>query len=48
MSKLHSFLLLPRTLGVSAADLRGAVSPKPSAADYVPQCGKKYVQKLLN
>ena len=24
MSKLHTFLLLPRTLGVSAADLRGA------------------------
>ena len=47
MSKLHSFLLLPRTLGVSAADLRGAVSPKPGAADYVSPCKETYVQKVV-
>jgi hypothetical protein len=44
MSKLHTFILLRRTPGVSAADLRGAVSPKPGAADYVPPCKDTYVQ----
>jgi hypothetical protein len=48
MSKLHTFLLLRRTLGVSAADLHGDVSPKPGAADYVPPCKETYVQKLWN
>ena len=49
MSKLHTFLVLPRTLGVSAADLRGAVSPKPCAADsgYVPPCKETNVQKVV-
>jgi hypothetical protein len=48
MSKLNTFLLLRRTIGVSAADLRGAVSPKPGAADYVPPCKETYVTKLWN
>ncbi len=48
MLKLHTFLILRRTPGVSAADLRGAVSPKPSAADYVPPCKETYVHKLWN
>jgi hypothetical protein len=47
MSKLHTFLLLRRTVAVSATDLRGAVSPKPGAADYVPPCKETYVQKVV-
>jgi hypothetical protein len=27
--------------------VRGAVSPKPSAADYVPPCKETYVQKVV-
>jgi hypothetical protein len=47
MSKLHTFLLLRRAVTVSATDLRGAVSPKPGAADYVPPCKETYVQKVV-
>jgi hypothetical protein len=48
MSKLHTFLLLQRTLGVFAADLRGAVSPKPSAADLFRRAKKRMFRKLWN
>jgi hypothetical protein len=27
--------------------VRGAVSPKPGAADYVPPCKETYVQKVV-
>ena len=44
-SKLHTFLLF--CCGLEESPLRGAVSPKPSEANYVSPCSETYVQKLV-
>ena len=45
MSKLDTFLLF--CCGLEESPVRGAVSPKPSAANYVSPRRGAYVQKLV-
>ena len=45
MSKLHTFLLF--FCGLEESLVRSAVSPKPSAANYVSPRRETYVQKLV-